>query len=405
MNENEFDRTARAWLEDGPTRMSDRAVLSTLEKVHTTRQRRTPWTAWRARPVSLFARSAGAAALVAVIGIAAVIVIPRLPGVGGPEPSQATGIPALTTLFISPRNGFSIKHPEAVTPTPAVQVWGFSEQVDDGFDAVEVVVGAVLKGASTMGGITGDDSIDQEVDEWLSDARVLPDGCGVPRSRQAELTIDGQSGRIAECEGRIEATVVVAGRLYLFTLLHGQLGGDARVLFDALVATIDLTPATAVDEIAWTRTFASPTYGYSFMQGRGGFQPATEPWDPVDPRIDDWDLRFDGFETGAGAYLEAASATIPDGVSVDAWVDEYIVPAAAGGCGVPRSAQEEIVIDGRSGRVARCGHSEATVVAGGRLYLFIGPSDSRNWFDRWIATIHLTPETAVAPSSTPSGAP
>ena len=39
MNENDFDfdQTARAWLEDGPTRMSDHALLSALDEVHTTR--------------------------------------------------------------------------------------------------------------------------------------------------------------------------------------------------------------------------------------------------------------------------------------------------------------------------------------------------------------------------------
>ena len=40
MNDNEFDLAARAWLDDGPTRMSDRAVPSALEEIHTTRQRR-----------------------------------------------------------------------------------------------------------------------------------------------------------------------------------------------------------------------------------------------------------------------------------------------------------------------------------------------------------------------------
>ena len=58
MNDNEFDLAARAWLEDGPTRMSDRAVLSALEEIHTTRQRRAMWPAWRATPVSIFARVA-----------------------------------------------------------------------------------------------------------------------------------------------------------------------------------------------------------------------------------------------------------------------------------------------------------------------------------------------------------
>ena len=48
MNENEFGLVARAWLDDGPTRMSDRALLSALEEIHTTRQRRALWPAWRA---------------------------------------------------------------------------------------------------------------------------------------------------------------------------------------------------------------------------------------------------------------------------------------------------------------------------------------------------------------------
>jgi hypothetical protein len=66
----------------------------------------------------------------------------------------------------------------------------------------------------------------------------------------------------------------------------------------------------------------------------------------------------------------------------------------------------EITIDGQSGRIAECGPIEATVVYGGRLYLFtLGhsrhPDDARAYFDAWVATIDLTPETAAMPSSTP----
>ena len=45
---------------------------------------------------------------------------------------------------------------------------------------------------------------------------------------------------------------------------------------------------------------------------------------------------------------------------------------------------------------------QATVVAGGRLYLFVlraARSDARAFFDSWIATIDLRPEDAAAPSS------
>jgi hypothetical protein len=299
--------------------------------------------------------------------------------------------PNLTTTFVSPRNGFSVKHPERAALTPAKQLWGFSKQNDDGFDVVETGLAAVFKGASTNDGFGGEGSTDERVDEYLSDDTVLPDGCGVPRSQQAEITIDGQPGRVSECANRIEATVVAGGRLYLFTLEHDR--SDARAVFDAFAATIDLTPETAVDFPGLTTTFVSPTYGYSFKyHDRGGLQPANAA-----------DDRFDNVETGLGAYFSAASTQIPDGVSIDERVDDYLSDDSVSprGCGVPRSQQAEITIDGQPGRVAECPNQiEATVVAGGRLYLFIlehDRSDARAFFDAFLATIDLTPETATAP--------
>ncbi len=129
MTDNDFDQTARAWLDDGPTRMSDRALLSALAEIHTTRQRRAVWPAWRATPVSIFIRVASAAVLVVAVGLLAVNVVPRQPdgsSVGGPTPSpSAVDFPSLTRTFVSPRNGFSIKHPDGVALTPAKQLWVF----------------------------------------------------------------------------------------------------------------------------------------------------------------------------------------------------------------------------------------------------------------------------------------
>lgn len=107
-------------------------------------------------------------------------------------------------------------------------------------------------------------------------------------------------------------------------------------------------------------------------------------------------------ETGSAAYFKAASTAIPDGVSIDAWVDEYVTPV---GC-APRSHQAEVTIDGQSGRIAECPDEiEATVVAGGQLYLFIllhDRGDARAFFYAFVATIDLTPETAALSSSAPS---
>ncbi len=410
MNDNDFDLVARAWLEDGPTRMSDRPLLSALDEIHTTRQRRAAWPARRATPVSIFARLASAAVLVVGVGLLAVFVLPRQhEGVGGgspsPSPAPSLDFPSLTTTFVSPRNGFSIKHPANVAIAPATQILGFGSRLDDGFDVLKTSVAATFKGGSTgtpdmeNGFVVGSDT--DTIDIWVDDRLNDYGSCGVPRNQQAEIAIGGRAGRISECAGQIEATVIAGSRLYIFTLSHNR--SDARAVFDAFVATVDLTPETAVDFPAATTTFVSPTYGYSFKYfNRGGLKPATETWDPGNQPLDDrnFDGRFDAVETGLSAYFESASTKIPPGVSIDAWVDEYVTPVVAGGCGLPRAQQAEITIDGQAGRIAECDHTEATVVAGGRLYLFIGPGQSsRNtaWFHAWIATIHLTPATAAVP--------
>jgi hypothetical protein len=417
MNESEFDLVARAWLDDGPSRMSDRALLSALEEVHTTRQRRTRWPAWRATPASIFIRVGVGAGLAVAVGLLAINLVPRQPdrsSIGGgsasPSPARSVDIPDLTETFVSPRNGFSVRHPDRVALTPAKQLWGLSKQIDDGFDVMETGLGTVVRGGSMelpfrYGFVASSEwpSIDEWVDSMTED---LPGGCGVPRSQQVEISIDGRSGRISECPDGIVATVVAGARLYLFTLLDDR--SDARAVFDAFAATIDLTPETAVNIPNLTSTFVSPTNGFSFgYLDRGGLKPATELWDPVtQPRPDSsgaHDAPFDGVETGLGAYFKSASTEIPDGVSIDAWVDDHVSP---GGCVALRSRQAEITIDGRAGRIAECPNEiEATVVAGDRLYLFIllhHRSDARAFFDAWVATIDLRPEDAAAASSTPS---
>ncbi len=431
MNENEFDATARAWLEDGPTRMPERGLVAALEEIHTTRQRRAMWSPWRPSPVSRFAGMAVAAVLVVAVGVLAVNVVPRGPAgpaVGGssssPSPEQSLHFPELTQAFVSPRYGFSVQLPGRVAVTRAEQLWGFAnpagKDVDAGFDVVETGLAAVFKGASIdvalhLVRVVPSGSNDERVDEFLSDDNVLPDGCGIPRSRQVEITIDGRPGRIAECGNHIEATVFSAGRLYLFALSHDR--SDARAVFDAFLATIDLTPETVPDFPALTATFVSPTNGYAFgYVDRGGLEPATGSWDPVNqPPLDEselggagtaWDA-FDVVETGYAAAFMSASTPVPDGVAIDEWVDAAVMKYLPAGCHVPRTEQEPISIDGQPGRISEdCEDTVvATTVAGGRLYLFMlgrSHTDARAFFNAWVDTIDLRPEDAPEPSSASS---
>lgn len=331
-------------------------------------------------------RLALVAALVVIAGT--ITVLSR----AGDDHSTAPAGPDATT-FVSPTNGYSVDYPPtgAVSITPATQVGGF--------DVLHTGSGAVFKGMSQDWNLGGEMSVEHFVDEF-----VLPDGCDP--TQQQEITIDGRSGRIAPCPHQIVATVLDRQRLYQFRLRQDD--GDPRAVFDAFAATIRLSPDTAVDLPTLPDTFVSPTYGYTMATiDRGGIAPATQRWDPVNQPFghDNFDDRFDFVETGYALGFNGASTPIPDGVSIDDWVDEYVTPTRVGGCGVPRSQQEEITIDGHPGRVAQCQeqgveHIEATVVAGGRLYLLIlgaDRTDAREIFDTWIPTIDLTPETATVP--------
>jgi hypothetical protein len=106
MTENDFDRTAQLWLEDGPTVMSDRALQAALDEIHVTRQRRAWWLARRFFQMNpTFRVAIGAAALLAV----AIVAINLLPGRSsvGNQPSAAppTVVP-------------SVAAPAAPTPIP-----------------------------------------------------------------------------------------------------------------------------------------------------------------------------------------------------------------------------------------------------------------------------------------------
>ena len=96
MNENDFDRTARLWLEDGPTVLSDRALQAALDEIHVTRQRRAWWPARRVFGMNSTVRLAiGAAAVLAlVIGIT---MLPRGSSPGGGPAATPTPAPTPTS--------------------------------------------------------------------------------------------------------------------------------------------------------------------------------------------------------------------------------------------------------------------------------------------------------------------
>jgi hypothetical protein len=87
MSDNDFDRTARLWLQDGPSQLADRVLEAALDEIHVTRQRRAWWPVRRSSHMTNAIRLAAVAAVlvVAVAGIS--YFLPGDGGSGGPQVS------------------------------------------------------------------------------------------------------------------------------------------------------------------------------------------------------------------------------------------------------------------------------------------------------------------------------
>ena len=87
-DEQRFDRTARTWLEDGPTRAPDRAVDAALLRIQTLPQERDLRIPWRLPKMTTPARVAAAAVIgVLAVGGALYALAPGSSGPGGPGPA------------------------------------------------------------------------------------------------------------------------------------------------------------------------------------------------------------------------------------------------------------------------------------------------------------------------------
>ena len=143
MTENDFDRTARLWLEDGPIVLSDRALLAALDEIHVTRQHRSARPVRRFVAMNSYAKLAIAAVVVVVVAIGGLVLLRpgKSSGAGdaptaspSPTPSRsaapsrspaASPSPISTTgwvPFTSDRYGYTISYPPTHTGIPPCTV-------------------------------------------------------------------------------------------------------------------------------------------------------------------------------------------------------------------------------------------------------------------------------------------
>ncbi len=262
-----------AWLEEGPYELPESTRRAIAVGVRTTHQsRRSPWFPFR--PVDRLSLAAVAAVAVMALVIGGLVVRPFASdggNVGGlpptpsaspvpsaspaPSPSESPSaapipttlvIPAMSDPYTSRRFGYSILHPADWSVEQAAQDWSPPDWKADNSpaDPFDYIGGGgeppFLRAASALvpDGLAN-------VNDWIDEFLIFGDpDCVPPRETQELISIDGAPGRIWDNCDTVEATIVLEGRVYMFTLFADQVT-NGRALFDALAATIDLQPEDA----------------------------------------------------------------------------------------------------------------------------------------------------------------
>ena len=265
-DDRSIERTARFWLEEGPTKAPDHAVRAALSQIAATRQERRRLLhlggMWRHVPMPAVA---GFAVLAVVViggallfwpgrdqGPASPSLVPTAapPAASLPPASPAAVVPPVTTAtFISPRNGYSVQYPGDWTVTPATARWepgGVNAWGSPALDELRGSTARFVGSSQPLGaGQTGD--------AWL--AGYAGAACVGPLETWPTVTIGSATGRIdadgclapggsLSREGPLfDAVVIFGGRAYNFSM-SGEL---SRSDFTAVLATVTLDPTSAVD--------------------------------------------------------------------------------------------------------------------------------------------------------------
>jgi hypothetical protein len=264
-----------AWLEEGPDQLPDSTRRAIAVDVRTTHQsRRHVWFPWRFPPVdrlSLVALAAVAVMVVAIAGLAVSRIAPDGGNVGRPPPDPSTSaspspstseapsaaprpmpttivVPVMTEMFVSGLHGYALKHPADWTVTEASHGWWPPDWKADASpgDPFDLIAGPDRLSGLRAASAPLPDGL-PDVNDWIDEYLTFGDRRCVPsRERQELISIDGAPGRLRNACGEVEATIVLGGRVYMFTLFlfNGEVT-NGRELFDALAATIDLRPEDA----------------------------------------------------------------------------------------------------------------------------------------------------------------
>jgi len=173
------------------------------------------------------------------------------------DPAKATPLPSappLTQSFTSARNGFSIRYPSGWTATPATASWSPGTALDWGepqLDAIQSKTERFVASSQRL-------NLSESADDWLLRmCRLYEAGwvnCDTALPTWPVITVGAGTGRIFQDGVGGGAMPVDGSRVFDAFLVIGDRGYEVtldglvdRATFDALLASMTLDPAAAVD--------------------------------------------------------------------------------------------------------------------------------------------------------------
>lgn len=155
--DRETTRVVRSWLEEGVTRLPDRVLDAVLDRVPTTPQRRSGWSAWRSYRMHTYAKLAAAAAAAIVVAFVGYRLLPGNGGVGGqptvaPSPSPTllargtfVAVGSLNTTLDATGSGSSVSGSMQVSDKNNGQSFKVSLECERTSDGLRLIGGTVTE--------------------------------------------------------------------------------------------------------------------------------------------------------------------------------------------------------------------------------------------------------------------
>jgi hypothetical protein len=267
MSDQSFERAVGTWLESGSDRTPPAAIDAVLLAVKTTPQERDLRIPRRFITMPTYMRLAAVIAIVAVVGVGALMYSNREPGIGGqPTPSPTpvesptespTPSPTVSLLdtsawvpYASIRYGFSISRPVDWTEDPAQREWSFETDFEpwkhleatDHFSNASGDVGVSAWSTTVPAGTT--------VEAWM-EQYCTAQNAGPCTDIHADavdvLTGDQHPGRLVfGRESDAMAFILDGQTMYIVAVWRGETDpavrpyGGARALLEAFVSTMTL---------------------------------------------------------------------------------------------------------------------------------------------------------------------